>query len=62
MRQGKDDVIVFYRQQLLHAGLYPLLFFQCTTAGTMPVSATMVLILYMATLFIAAFVNVIAKL
>jgi hypothetical protein len=54
-------MIILYRQQFLHAGLYPLLFFFGTTVRAMPVSAAMILILYVATIIIRALIHMIAK-
>jgi hypothetical protein len=61
MGQGKYYMIIFYRKQFLHAGFYPLLLFYGSAVGAMPVSATVVLVFYMAALFVTALVHMIAK-
>jgi hypothetical protein len=61
MRQGKDHMIIVDRQQLLHPGFYPLLLFECSATGTVPVVTTVILIVGIAALLTTASVEVIAE-
>jgi len=54
-------VIVLYRQQFLRSGFYPLLFFYRPATGTVPVPATVVLILQVTARGIITPAEVIAK-
>jgi hypothetical protein len=56
MRQGKHYMIILYRKQFTAAGFYPLLFFDGTTLGAMPVTATMILIFYFTAFIIYALI------
>jgi hypothetical protein len=59
--QCEHHMVVLHGQQFLHPRFYPFLFFNATTVRTMPVSATMILILQVATFLLTALVQVIAK-
>src|SRR5665647_1720986 len=61
MGQCKYYMIILYRKQFAAAGFYPFLLFYCATVRAMPVSAAMILVLYMAALFITALIYMIAK-
>src|SRR5487761_2757375 len=61
MRQGKYHMVIFYRQQLADAGLFPFLLFYLSTVRAMSVPATMVLVLYMPTPIFRTPIHVIAE-
>src|SRR5664279_567559 len=61
MRQCKYNMVILYRKQFAAAGFYPFLLFYSTTVGAMPVSAAMILVLYMPARFITTLVYMIAE-
>ena len=61
MGQGKDHMIILYRQQFAPSGLQPLFLFQSAAIGTMPVAATMILILPAITVLLITAVEMIAQ-
>src|SRR6185312_6690024 len=61
MRQCKYNMIIFYRKQFLHPCFYPFLFFYRSAIRAMPVSAAMILVLYMPATIFRTPVHVIAK-
>ena len=61
VRQGKYHMVILYRQQFAAAGFYPFLFFYCSAIRAMPVSAAMILVLYVPAFTITALIYMIAK-